>query len=136
MRLLVVSASCYQRVAAHADTALGRGGCIIALEGHTGASQSWLAGFLSERASLIERFAMTAVDDLSVIPWKEWYLSKGMEKDTARRLRLSGDGPRIVYLTKMKYGVTVRDDRAWIESRIRERPEQKSAATSKKPRRG
>jgi hypothetical protein len=60
-------------------------------------------------------------NDLCVIPWKEWYLSKGFKKDTARRLRLSGNGPRIVYLTKRKYGVTVRDDRAWIESRIRER---------------
>jgi hypothetical protein len=58
-------------------------------------------------------------DDLHVIPWKEWYLSKGFKKDTARRLRLSGDGPRIVYLTERKFGVTVRDDREWVESRIR-----------------
>jgi hypothetical protein len=66
-------------------------------------------------------------DDLRVIPWKEWYLSKGFKKDTARRLRLSGDGPRIVYLTERKFGVTVRDDREWVENRIR------GAAVSRAP---
>jgi predicted DNA-binding transcriptional regulator AlpA len=60
-------------------------------------------------------------DDMRVIRWKDWYESKGFGKDTARRLRLSGKGPRIVHLSARAIGVTVRDDREWTESRIQER---------------
>jgi hypothetical protein len=58
-------------------------------------------------------------DDYRVIPWREWYRSKGISKDTARRLRNSGKGPRTVELSERLRGVTVKDDREWTESRIR-----------------
>jgi predicted DNA-binding transcriptional regulator AlpA len=59
-------------------------------------------------------------DDYRVIRWKDWYESKGLSKWAANRLRKSGKGPRIVQLTEHAVGVTVKDDREWTESRIRE----------------
>jgi|SRR5262245_4811822 len=59
-------------------------------------------------------------DDYCVIPWPKWYRSKGMSKDTARRLRKSGKGPRTVELSERLRGVTVKDDREWTEARIRD----------------
>jgi predicted DNA-binding transcriptional regulator AlpA len=58
-------------------------------------------------------------DDLRVIRWKDWYLSKGLKRHAAWRLRKAGKGPRIVQLTDRVYGVTVRDDREWTEARIK-----------------
>jgi hypothetical protein len=61
-----------------------------------------------------------ARDDYRVILWRDWYRSKGMSKDTAQRLRKKGEGPKITHMTERLFGVTVRDDREWTESRIRD----------------
>lgn len=59
-------------------------------------------------------------EDLKVIPWSEWYRSKGISKDTAKRLRKKGKGPRIVQRSDKLIGVTVGDDREWTAGRILE----------------
>ena len=59
-------------------------------------------------------------DDYRVIRWTDWYKSKGLSKWAANRLRKKGLGPGVVQLTEHAIGVTVKDDREWTESRIRE----------------
>jgi hypothetical protein len=64
---------------------------------------------------------MTAEDRenrLTIIPWVAWYKSKGISRDTARRLLQRGEGPPIVRLSERRKGVRVIDDIAWTEARV------------------
>jgi hypothetical protein len=56
-------------------------------------------------------------DDMRVMRWKDWYLSKGISKATAARLRKNGKGPRTVWVSERALGVTAAADREWTLSR-------------------
>jgi hypothetical protein len=61
-----------------------------------------------------ERDAPT-IDDLKVVPFKQWCHNKGISYITGRRLIASGRGPTLTKLGERLTGVQHRHDREWLD---------------------
>jgi predicted DNA-binding transcriptional regulator AlpA len=53
-----------------------------------------------------------------VLSFAEWHTLNGFSRATAQRLLASGKGPRFVKLSERRIGVTVAENRRWLESRL------------------
>jgi hypothetical protein len=57
--------------------------------------------------------------DQRVMSLAEWCALNGFSIATGKRLILSGQGPKVIQLSKKRIGIRVCDNRAWQESRVR-----------------
>jgi hypothetical protein len=53
--------------------------------------------------------------DHRVMTLAEWRKLRNVSPSGERRMRKKGLGPKLTHLTERRLGVTVRDDREWIE---------------------
>jgi hypothetical protein len=60
-----------------------------------------------------------AVTDRQVLTFNEWCVLNALSERTGRRILKSGTGPRIVQLSARRFGITVRANREWQQSRER-----------------
>jgi hypothetical protein len=58
-------------------------------------------------------------DDHRVLTFLQWCELNGFSQSTGNRIRKSGTGPIFTQLSPHRIGVTVANNRAWIESRAR-----------------
>jgi hypothetical protein len=60
-----------------------------------------------------------ALDDDWVMPFSLWCEVNNFSPATGRRLRKAGKGPVFTQISDRRIGVTVRNNRAWQESRAK-----------------
>jgi hypothetical protein len=60
-----------------------------------------------------------ALDDDRVMSFREWCELNDISVSTGRRQCKKGEGPKLTQISDRRWGVTVRDNREWQESRKR-----------------
>lgn|SRR5262245_35289863 len=70
---------------------------------------------LAERSSLFARLASMPND--AVLTLSEWWTLNSLSERAGRRLLADGEGPVLTKLSEKLRGVTIRNNRAWQESR-------------------
>ena len=60
-----------------------------------------------------------ALDDDQVMDFRTWCEVNDFSPATGRRLRKAGKGPTFTQLSARRIGVTVRNNRAWQEARVK-----------------
>lgn len=58
-------------------------------------------------------------DDHRVLSFRQWCMLNSFSLSTGRRIINAGNGPVITQLSPRRIGVTIRNNRAWQESRAR-----------------
>jgi hypothetical protein len=79
--------------------------------------------FQTSRAHKRQERDLTAgpFDDRQVLSFEAWCRLNNLSPRTGRRVLASGDGPRVTQLSAHRIGITYADNRAWQESRDRDR---------------
>jgi hypothetical protein len=60
-----------------------------------------------------------ALDDERLLSFTDWCRLNSLSEDTGRRLLRSGQGPRVIRLSKRRLGISIADNRAWRAARER-----------------
>jgi hypothetical protein len=60
-----------------------------------------------------------SLDDDKVLTFAQWCALNGIGKRTGRRILTSGCGPVVTQLSERRIGITVGNNRRWLESRAR-----------------
>ena len=66
-----------------------------------------------------ERRIHGVLDDRQVLTFAEWCRLNSLSERNGRRILKSGTGPKIVQLSPRRFGITVRANREWQQSRER-----------------
>ncbi len=72
------------------------------------------------RQSERDRRALEHDNDHRVLTFRQWCKLNGFSEATGRRVITAGNGPIITRLSTRRIGITIANNRAWQESRMRE----------------
>jgi hypothetical protein len=68
-------------------------------------------------AELARHHVLVVVDDDCVIPVREWCKRVGLSYKTWKRMRKTGEGPTVTWLSPNRIGIRLKHSREWLDAR-------------------